>query len=68
MRLLNTATLSLKEFIGDAIPEYVILSHIWGEEEILFKDIGETPACQKKGFSKFKGFCDLAERCGFEWV
>lgn len=33
MRLLGTAYITLHEFHDDAIPEYAILSHTWGEEE-----------------------------------
>ncbi|KAF2674248.1 HET-domain-containing protein [Microthyrium microscopicum] len=39
MRLLNKRTLELKEFIGKEIPEYAILSHTWGAEEVTFQDI-----------------------------
>jgi hypothetical protein len=38
MRLLNTSTLTLHEFIGDAIPGYTILSHRWEGEKVTFQD------------------------------
>ncbi len=39
MRLLNTKTLRLELFLGENIPKYAILSHTWGEAEILFEDL-----------------------------
>ncbi|KAF5363057.1 hypothetical protein D9758_012640 [Tetrapyrgos nigripes] len=38
MRLLNTKTLRLQEFLTD-IPRYAILSHTWENEEVTFQDI-----------------------------
>lgn len=38
MWLLNSATSQLKNFISDNdIPEYAILSHTWGDEEVSFQ-------------------------------
>jgi hypothetical protein len=34
MRLLNTTTLEVEEFLQSQVPEYVILSHTWREEEV----------------------------------
>jgi hypothetical protein len=40
MRLLNTTTLQLEDFIDDRLrPPYAILSHTWGEEEVLHNDL-----------------------------
>ncbi|KAI0965882.1 heterokaryon incompatibility protein-domain-containing protein [Xylaria arbuscula] len=39
MRLLETRTLKLKTFVGDDKPEYAILSHTWGDDEVLFEEI-----------------------------
>lgn len=39
MRLINVQTLELEEFGRfDMVPEYAILSHMWSEPEVLFKD------------------------------
>ncbi|KAI1319405.1 heterokaryon incompatibility protein-domain-containing protein [Xylariaceae sp. FL0255] len=38
MRLINTATLRLHEFLGDKVPEYAILSHTWEEGEVNFQE------------------------------
>lgn len=34
MRLLNVSTREVEEFHGDNIPQYAILSHTWGSEEV----------------------------------
>ncbi|KAI4953463.1 hypothetical protein J4E91_002310 [Alternaria rosae] len=74
MRLLNTRTLTLTAFIGKA-PDYVILSHRWEEEELIFEDVMKSPisdtsspARAKRGFSKVQGTCALALKDGFDWV
>lgn len=74
MRLLNTRTLTLTAFIGEA-PDYVILSHRWEEEELIFEDVMKSPisdtsspARAKRGFSKVQGTCALALKDGFDWV
>jgi hypothetical protein len=68
MRLLNTGSLKLKDFPPSQIPPYVILSHTWGEEEVLFEDIQRGTAKSKKGFTKVKGCCKKAKEEGFDWV
>ena len=42
MRLINTQTKKLEEFLDGNIPRYAILSHTWGENEVTFKDICTT--------------------------
>ncbi|KAF4876063.1 Vegetative incompatibility protein HET-E-1 [Colletotrichum siamense] len=39
MRLINVDTLELEEFFDENIPEYAILSHTWGREEVSFQDL-----------------------------
>ncbi|KAK8050460.1 hypothetical protein PG994_012190 [Apiospora phragmitis] len=39
MRLLDCATLGLKEFNEGDIPEYAILSHTWRSQEVFFEDM-----------------------------
>ncbi|KAF4931234.1 Vegetative incompatibility protein HET-E-1 [Colletotrichum viniferum] len=39
MRLINVNTLELEEFFDENIPEYAILSHTWGREEVSFQDL-----------------------------
>ncbi|KAJ4315329.1 hypothetical protein N0V94_006025 [Neodidymelliopsis sp. IMI 364377] len=68
MRLLNTRTLELKSFVGDA-PPYAILSHCWDEEEVVFSDLlNLAEAKRKEGFSKIEKTCEQAVKDGFEYV
>jgi hypothetical protein len=68
MRLLNTASLQLKDFIGSNIPPYAILSHTWGDEEVLFDDIQKGTATSKRGYAKVKGCCQKAAEDDFGWA
>jgi hypothetical protein len=71
MRLLNTKTLQLKEFVEDSSKlRYAILSHRWGEEEISFQDItSQDPRIRtKKGYGKIENCCAQARKSGLEWV
>ncbi|KAI0881527.1 HET-domain-containing protein [Annulohypoxylon maeteangense] len=68
MRLLNVQSLELVYFNGPSrAPEYVILSHTWGEEEVTFADMSTKNFRHKKGFSKIEGCRKLARKWGFEW-
>ncbi len=67
MRLLNTTTLTLSEFVRD-IPPYAILSHTWGDEEVSHQEIGCAERDKKKGFAKILGCCQLARNDGLEWA
>ena len=73
MRLLNTTTFELEDFLGENTPEYAILSHTWGEEEIIFQDLSaqarslDEPWKTKKSFKKVSGFCSLANENGYQW-
>ena len=62
----------LIEFTDDKIPCYAILSHTWGQagEEVTFKDILESTARSKTGFTKIKFCGEQAARHGLEyfWV
>ena len=52
------------------IPPYAILSHTWGDEEVLFNDLSDGTAKNKSGYAKIQ-FCGAqAERDGlrFFWV
>jgi hypothetical protein len=74
MRLLNTGTLELKAFLSP-VPKYVILSHRWEDEGIVFDDVHNrplsdvnNPARSKKAFSRVEGTCALAAKDGYECV
>lgn len=71
MRLLSTnteTTLKLREFNQDNIPDYAILSHRWGEEEVTFQDIERHTFAGLKGFRKLSKCCERAAENGFDWV
>ncbi|KAK0644599.1 heterokaryon incompatibility protein-domain-containing protein, partial [Cercophora newfieldiana] len=62
MRLINTRTLKLDQFLGRA-PPYAILSHTWGNEEVSLQDFcSETRRARMKGFAKIQAACQEAER------
>ncbi|ORX93484.1 heterokaryon incompatibility protein-domain-containing protein [Clohesyomyces aquaticus] len=48
MRLINLETLGLEEFFGDNIPDYAILSHTWGPEEVSLQDWALVRSCHLK--------------------
>ncbi|PKS09811.1 hypothetical protein jhhlp_004434 [Lomentospora prolificans] len=69
IRLLNASTYRFEEF-HTQIPPYAILSHTWGNDEVLYQDLlkGFSAVATRKGFSKIKGCCAQARSVGFEWV
>jgi hypothetical protein len=69
MRLLNSDSLELFEFFDENIPQYVILSHTWGRDEVTFQDIqNPEKAKRKRGFRKLEECCKKAQSDGFQWV
>ena len=71
MRLLNTSTFLLEEFIGSNLPKYAILSHRWEREEVTFQDLQNTPNgedVKKEGWPKIKGCCKQGISDKFDWV
>ncbi len=73
MRLLQSdgdGNLSLTEFLEDNVPEYAILSHRWGAEEITFKDLTDGTSKDKAGYGKIQFCGKQARRDGLQyfWV
>ncbi|THV00350.1 HET-domain-containing protein [Dendrothele bispora CBS 962.96] len=77
MRLINTTTLQVAEFLGIDVPPYAILSHTWGTEEVTFHEmilrteelaVEATRIEQKSGFVKIQKSCQIAKRDGFEYI
>ena len=66
MRLVNSSTLKLKDFIQDP-PAYAILSHRWEDEEVSLQDIASGQAPARKGYAKIERFCEHAAADGWEW-
>ncbi|KAF5348653.1 hypothetical protein D9758_006783 [Tetrapyrgos nigripes] len=68
MRLLNTKTLQLEEFVTD-IPPYAILSHTWEKEEVTFHDLQNLETARtKSGYAKLWNACARALRYRFNWI
>jgi hypothetical protein len=70
MRLINTETLELKDFITDALPPYAILSHTWGRdgEEVSLQDWKSPDRDSKLGFKKIAYCCLQAKADGLQWA
>lgn len=70
MRLINTETMMLAEFMGQ-VQKYAILSHTWGEEEVSFQDFthpNKEVRLRKQGFRKIEKVCELAREAGLLYV
>src|SRR5690349_16226578 len=74
MRLLNIEDMALELFPDPpdaSIPDYAILSHRWGAEEITFEDMRDPTAEEvrrKLGWKKIKQSCRLATDVGFKYI
>ncbi|CAI6339961.1 unnamed protein product [Periconia digitata] len=73
MRLLRRDSkdkfLLTKDFLGDdEVPRYAILSHTWGEEEILFQDLQNDSYRDKKSYNKIRFCGDQAEKDGIQYL
>lgn len=68
MRLLNVHTRQLEEYFGGAIPPYAILSHVWGRDEVVFKDFEDAAHRSKPSYVKIDGCCQEAARNGLRYV
>jgi hypothetical protein len=69
MRLLNSHTLKMQEFIAeDEMPPYAILSHTWGEDEVSLLDMELSDVSQKKAFAKIQFCCDQAASDNLNWA
>ncbi|KAI6914233.1 hypothetical protein KC318_g894 [Hortaea werneckii] len=72
MRLINTETLEMHEFLPARIPRYAILSHRWQKEEVSFKQYGKRhkylETQQLKGFAKIEQFCRIARERQMKWA
>src|SRR5437667_12075831 len=66
MRLLernNAGEIRLTSFDDDHVPPYAILSHTWGREEVLFKEMVDGTGEGKFGYRKIQ-FKPGAMACG----
>jgi len=71
MRLLHTKSFALEVFFGNNTPPYAILSHTWGQEEVLFEHVngGLKPGTtQRLGWAKVRYSCAQAASDGYGYV
>ncbi|KAF2092811.1 HET-domain-containing protein, partial [Rhizodiscina lignyota] len=70
IRLINTETLCLTLFMGEAIPEYAILSHTWEHDgELSFQDMTAIHQNQERpGYAKVFNTCKRARTDGISYV
>jgi hypothetical protein len=66
MRLVNTETLQMEEFVHP--PSYATLSHCWGENEVNFKECSKGKNKNGTGDKKINECCDFVRRRGQDWV
>jgi hypothetical protein len=65
--------ITLCDFLGTDIPPYMILSHRWREDEVLFGDMMESDrrtARTKKGYDKLEMSCRIAlqQKLEYAWM
>lgn len=70
MRLVDVETLRLESFTSETEVPYAILSHCWGEEEVLFQNMVDGTAPRKKGYFKIERFCGVTKSEGlrYAWI
>ena len=70
MRLINVPTMELEDIIGDDVPEYLILPHTWGSEEVSFQAFQSTGRDTLGGWQKIQEFCKIARgvEIDYAWV
>ena len=58
-----------KDFVGDDIPEYAILSHTWGAdtEEVTYRDLMDGTGKNKIGYEKIRFCGEQARRDRLEY-
>jgi len=76
MWLVNTEKILLEEFFDSQVPPYAILSHTWGDQEVLLSDM-QAPELdialdprKKEGFDKLVNSCAQAkkDRHRYIWI
>ena len=70
MRLLSSTTLKFVQIEGDNLPGYAILSHTWGNDEVLYADMINGTASSKAGYVKIEGCAKVAlfQGLSYFWV
>lgn len=69
MRLLNTTTLTFREFFESSKPSYAILSHRWSDSEVSFKAFRKGQFDETSiGYRKIMDACALARKERLDWI
>lgn len=68
MRLINAQSLELEDFFLGTKPQYAILSHTWGFNEVTYQDIMNGNARAKEGYTKIEKTCKLAITMNLSYV
>ncbi|KAF2027725.1 HET-domain-containing protein [Setomelanomma holmii] len=72
MRLIDAHTLEIHEFLSeDAIPDYAILSHTWGQDECTLQEmqnLNPNTLHDRDGFIKIRLCCEQALKDGLPWA
>ena len=69
MRLLHTRLHYFEEYFDADIPEYAILSHRWGQNEVSYKVFRKNTADPEwDGLWKIRKCCEVAAAKDIEWV
>lgn len=71
MRLIDCSTLTLHSVEISQAPSYVVLSHTWTDDEVLFEDMRDLFVRQnREGWGKIETTCQRANIAGlrFAWV
>ncbi|KZZ95530.1 Ankyrin repeat-containing domain protein [Moelleriella libera RCEF 2490] len=72
MWLLNTGTFEIKNFTDAEVPQYAILSHRWGQGEVVLHEVKEgifrKEECNRPGLKKARRFCSKAKSDGYEYA
>ena len=68
MRLLHTREIQLKEFLGNSVPPYAILSHTWDGDEVTLENVRDGTAAQHGAYRKLLGACARAQKDSYDWI
>ena len=66
MRLINTSSFEMCEFIGSNIPPYAIVSHTWGGDEVTYQAYAKRHS--KAGNEKIDKCCALASLADISYL
>ncbi|KAK8040801.1 hypothetical protein PG994_013808 [Apiospora phragmitis] len=69
MRLINTETMEMEEFMGRTPPKYAILSHRWSDgAEVTYVDYMDGSAFSMPAYNKILSFCYKARSEGLQYA